>query len=671
MADNGNKNVNLKEVQIVASRTTNTAEGYVTNLKGSDIAKGKPISAALELLPGITKENGSLKIEGLPVSEIYLNGLKLSDAAELSKLPAELIDKVKVTYLAGSGQSAAMSGGIISITMRKPPQMGYYGVAFGSAQYDKSFGFGNENLGAMIYSRINGLSLYDYANVGWSQFEATSDQSVPGDGGVAAPIKESTHSHEASISNRFSLTQDINKHSTIAGSYYIASNRNRPLSKSSIVDEYSFIRSRNDITTHNATVMYDLTLNDKDATMSISGDYLNRHSSQASIYGNVGTITGNTREHNNVNLWKLSTDFSYPLNQKVTLRWGASAQWLDTKYNPEGFLIGASLNRSHAKGFTPIGYAEVAGMAGRISYAAGFNLQLNRVECSTSEANNHNTQWGIHPTAQLRAPLNKSGTTTIRVSYKRMLDEIPYSVISSERQWSDPMNYTVGNTDLKAMTSDYANVAIGTLRGKLNFSAFYSHIKNWIYWETQQDNNNPEIYYTHPVNVKGYHSFGFRAEWAMKPLKFWQFKLTGRIGIYPENLTLDGVYYGKTRTREFLSFISNFSFQHGWGGSLNSQFEPTFRNYDRTYHSVYLLSLRAYKYLMGNKLQIIVSGTPLGNQRKLDRHLPTGGTIGYHNTTPVENIGVSVNWWFNGGKKVNAKSIENGEQQYNEISDFR
>ncbi len=32
----------LQEVTVVASRTTNNAEGYTTSLRGTNIAKGKP-----------------------------------------------------------------------------------------------------------------------------------------------------------------------------------------------------------------------------------------------------------------------------------------------------------------------------------------------------------------------------------------------------------------------------------------------------------------------------------------------------------------------------------------------------------------------------------------------------------------------------------------------------
>ncbi|WP_289764269.1 hypothetical protein, partial [uncultured Duncaniella sp.] len=44
------KEQQLQEVTVVASRTTNNAEGYTTNLRGTDIAKGKPAVDVLGFL---------------------------------------------------------------------------------------------------------------------------------------------------------------------------------------------------------------------------------------------------------------------------------------------------------------------------------------------------------------------------------------------------------------------------------------------------------------------------------------------------------------------------------------------------------------------------------------------------------------------------------------------
>ena len=123
----------LEEVNVIASRIRHNANGYTVNLRSSDIVKGKQSADALAFLPGITKEDNSYKINGLPVSEIYVDGIKLANMDELKNLPADMIERVKVNYLAGSNQNAALTGGTIDISLRQPPQGGYYGSLSGGA----------------------------------------------------------------------------------------------------------------------------------------------------------------------------------------------------------------------------------------------------------------------------------------------------------------------------------------------------------------------------------------------------------------------------------------------------------------------------------------------------------------------------------------------------------
>ena len=156
----------LNEVTVIASRTTNNAEGYTTNLRGMDIAKGKPAVDVLGFLPNISREQGTFKINGLALSEIYVDGIKLSDISELDNIPGERIDKVQVKYLAGSNQNAALSGGTIMITLRRPPEGGFYGSINANADWHRACDFGNEGIGGMFNYRYKNLSVYDNLYLG-------------------------------------------------------------------------------------------------------------------------------------------------------------------------------------------------------------------------------------------------------------------------------------------------------------------------------------------------------------------------------------------------------------------------------------------------------------------------------------------------------------------------
>ncbi|WP_302028316.1 hypothetical protein, partial [Bacteroides caecimuris] len=191
----------LNEVTVVASRTTNNAEGYTTSLRGTNIAKGKPTTDVLGFLPNISRENGNFKINGLAVSEIYVDGVKLSDISELNNIPGEMIDKVQVKYLAGSDQNAALSGGTIMITLRRPPEGGYYGNVTLNADWYRSCGFGNEGVSGLFNYRYKNLSIYDNLYIGADKLEENSEQWLIGPD-LNTVIEETSKSHGFNLRNR-------------------------------------------------------------------------------------------------------------------------------------------------------------------------------------------------------------------------------------------------------------------------------------------------------------------------------------------------------------------------------------------------------------------------------------------------------------------------------------
>lgn len=152
-------------------------------------------------------------------------------------------------------------------------------------------------------------------------------------------------------------------------------------------------------------------------------------------------------------------------------------------------------------------------------------------------------------------------------------------------------------------------------------------------------------------------------------MKWWKFKLSGRVEITPENTNIDGIHYDKTRFKEYFYFNNNFRFSNSWGGMFNLNFEPTFQTLDRTYHAVYNVSGQIYKTFLDGNLQMSVDFTPICNRRKLDRQIGMN-KVSHKYTTPVQYIGLSITWNLSGGKKVDVDVID-GIQNYHETKDNR
>ena len=668
------KEHHLQDVTVVASRTTNTPEGYTTTLRGTDIVKGKPAADVLPFLPNISRESGNFKINGLAVSEIYVDGVKLSDLSELDNIPGEMIDKVQVQYLAGADQNAALSGGTIRITLCRPPEGGFYGSVTANADWYRSCGFGNEGVGGMFNYRYKNLSVYDNLYLGASKLEENAEQWQAGPA-LQTVITEITKSRGFDFRNRLSLTQQFNSGAQLGGSYLISMYRPRPTSFSMSDNMASAIDKRINTIAQEGTLKFSLPLNKRGAAMELIADYFNRSSNEHADYSMESNIVGATYDKSNLNLWKFKADFLYPRSRRLSWKFGASVQWISSTFTPSATLENDRFNVSdiptETTGVTPIVYAAAQGMFWKLRYSAGINWQLNRISYENRDAGvrNHNTQWAINPTIQIMMPFGSKMNHALMLSYKKTLSDIPYSAISSVINWDNAYSYTVGNPDLKAQSADMVMVGLSLLKNKINITALYAHSHDRIYWETFQSEENQEVFYTKPVNISGQGVWGFGMEWIEAPLGWWKFKLSGRIEITPENTTIANIHYGKTRIKEYFYFNNNFRFTNGWGGMVNVNFEPTYRTLDRTYHAVYNVNGQIYKSFLNDNLQIAVDFTPIGNRRKLDRYAGMN-KVSYKYTTPVQYVGLSFTWNFSGGRQVNVNVVD-GKQDYHETKDNR
>lgn len=672
LLSNAQKEHQLNEVTVVASRTTNNAEGYTTNLRGANLTKGKPAVDVLQFLPNITCENSRFKINGLPVSEIYVDGIKLSDISELKNIPGETIDKVQVKYLAGVDQNAAMIGGTIMITLRRPPQGGYYGSITANAEWQRACGMGNEGLGSMINYRYKGLGIYDNMYLGGSKSKENTEQ------WISAPdlltfVTETTKSQSFGFRNRLSITQQLNRGTQLGGSYLISTNRPHPLSVAVNDNSVSSIKKRINTIVQEGTIKFRLPLKKTGSVLEFTADYFNRNNNKNADYTWNSNIAGTTHEKDNLNLWKLKAEFGYQVSRKLQWKFGATSQWISSTFTPSSGIdndcFSVSSTSTSTIGFTPTIYALAQGMTRKIRYSAGLNWQLNQIGYNdmTNGIKSHNTQWAINPTLQIMMPFGSGMNHAVMLNYKHTLNDIPYTAISSTINWNDSYNYTVGNPALKAMSADIIMGALSLFRNKVSLSALYTHTHNNIYWQTFRDTDNKEIFYRKPINISGQGAWGFGAEWIETPAKWWDLKLAGRIEITPENITIDNVHYGKTRFKEYFSFNNNFTFPNGWGAMLNTNLEPTYRTLDRTYHAVYSVTGQIHKMFMDNNLQFAIEFTPAGNRRKLDRFVGNQ-TISYKYTSPVQYIGLSMTWNFAGGKKVKVNVVD-GIQNYHETKD--
>ena len=670
----------IDRIRVVASRTQHHANGYTVNLRSSEVAKGKQSSDALAFLPGISNEEGNYKIHGLPVSEIFIDGVKIMSFDELKNLPADMMDKVKVNYLAGSNQNAAMAGGTIEIELRRPPQGGYHGSLTGGSTLYPAYGFSNENVGGVICYRYKNFSFYDNLSMDLHQPEETAEQMICASEDLRMEIKEKTKHRGSTFNNRLSLSRQINAKNTIGGSWYIATNKLNTNSTTMERNENAIpseLDGRIKSFDQEATWKYTSILSQRGTALDIIGDYLHRQSGSRSYYSYGYNTSSMSEDASSSHMYKLSVDLTDP-HRKMVWKYGASVQYMTSDYTPQPRPVDSpdrfrtSLIPTRTSGLTPLAYISATGQIWNIHYSVGVNWQLNKIEYETKDdgAKSSDMQRGIHPAIQLMMPLDKNGKHTFMLNYKCTLDDIPYAAISSTIRWSDPYNYTTGNPDLKSPTAHVVATGVSLFRNIVSFTAIYIHAKDNIYWETMQSPTASDVFYTTPINLSPADMFGVGAEVNWNPVQSWIMKLSGRLEIHPENMTLGGIHYGETRLRPYCTMHNTFRFKQGWGGMMNLMYEPTYKTYDRTYHAVYHVGGQIYKKMCKDKLQLTLTFLALGKRRKYDRYTD-GKTVTYNYTSPMQNIGIALAWRFSGGKSVSVNAVENGAQVFKDVKDIR
>jgi len=671
----------LGNIIIEGSRIHHDATGYTINLRSSDIVKGKQVSDALAFLPGVSQENDSYRINGLKVSEIYVDGVKLTSKDELKSIPADMIDKVKVNYLAAVNQNAADAGGTIEITLLRPSQDGYYGSLSGGTKYQfGKNGIDDESLRGVIYYRHKNLNIYDNLSMHWFQYQETAKQSILNqatDQLTAMREKQKVNGHN--FRNRLSLTQQLNGKSSFGASYAIQSFKNRVNTVDKGEAGISWVDTRNNVLDQEVTLKYNTAFGQRGPTLEVIGDYYNRQSRSKSNYAYNQQGSNTSEDKTSLNMYKLSVDMSASLSQNLIWNYGASARYITSKYMPvlggtqEGIdRYQTSQIPTRTSGLTPQVYASLKGRIWKIQYSAGANLQLNRIWYETLDdgVTSSNTQWGINPTVQLMMPLDSKGKHSLMLNYKRTLGDIPYSAISSTVRWTDAYNYTVGNPDLKAQTGDMVLAGVSLFGNLLNVNAIYVRANNSIHWETRQSQRATDLFYTIFVNLPAQNAYGASAEVNWSPVGPWTMKLSGRLMAECEDVTIGGVYYKNTRLRPYYFMYNNFNFQHGWGGMLNFFCEPTYKSYDRTFFTVWEVWGQVFKSICNDRLQFSLSFCALGDRRKYDKQA-NGYKVTYDYTTPVQSIELSLRWKFSGGKSHDFNVLKNGSQNYNEIKDIR
>ncbi len=682
----------LGEITITANFIQHEVDRYVISLQNNPITKGNNTKEVLALMPGVTSEMGALKINGQDVSQIYIDGRKLRDRSELEAIQAENIDKVEIVYMIGSEDDASNMGGAIYIKLKKMVTGGYYGSTSGNFSASIEEGHFSDNVNTSLNYRYKNLSVYNYISYG--------DFKNFGDYGLYSHYKDIdqyidmetygkgwTHT----FSDRLSLTYEIDEKHNIGGNFRIRiangsprdhsqsivkNNAGEQINKSnSIIDQK--LRNRQ----YQAALNYNWLIDEKGSNFKLVADYLR--------YDNY-------LNRNNNYLYKLDTESPYEEKSQDRLDEMTDMVEVDARLalkvtEKSQFDVGVnySLNKSDQllnyqyfennqwkpdvnlndnyklKGENYAGFISFSSSLGeKFTYKAGIRLQENNISYNSLKMNVKHTKsyHGFYPSLNLMYNIDNKGSL-VNLSYQKSMYAIPYNVITPTVIYTSEYAYTKGNLDIKPENYHYFSLG-GRINNEWNINYMFQYGEDILFFDTFQDEKDPLVSYTMPVNDGRTYKHSFSMDKTFKIVKWWNLRAFGRL-LWDKN---EGEHFHSSSWRPFVMFTNNINFDNGWGGNLSGFLEPTFKSRDRTYKTVHSVFGKIYKYLLNNKLLLNVDFTVYSHNRRLITETPDIWKKSHYKTNQTGfTIGVTYN--FNGGNKVTAKRSES-IQQYYELKDY-
>ena len=151
-------------VQAIMPKTKLTGEGLQTNVRGSVLEHAGTANDVLAKTPGLIKGQNGLEVIGKGAPLVYINGRKVTDATELSRLQSNEIQSVEVITNPGAQYDATVRAVVRIRTVRRQ------GEGFGfnlnaSDEQSLRWAKGNDPFGAInVNYRTGGVDIFGGVN---------------------------------------------------------------------------------------------------------------------------------------------------------------------------------------------------------------------------------------------------------------------------------------------------------------------------------------------------------------------------------------------------------------------------------------------------------------------------------------------------------------------------
>lgn len=673
-------NEQLGLVEVKAKRIKKTPNGYVIHLKKHILTEGISVAKSLILLPGISKDLGVYKLNGIPISQFYIDGRKVS-SEELEAIPADLLQKAEISFIDNIGINR--KGGVVNLTLNKPHNGGYYGSLGGTISARGPFNYERLKGNAIINSKINRLHLFGNIRLGnlldpTQEFERTNFSN-----GTFIHSERKSNGYSNWVIPNLSVTYDLTNQQTIGLnlSGELDFNKVRQTVENSFYNpENNFIEQQdghNNIRTLQSTLMYKLKIGDNDKwNFRIQGDFLHRDKDLKNQYwNNKNTNRWGNGVDINSNLWQVYLQSLYSISDywstDFALVWdGIQDIYTPVKNTPsDKSFFGTASTSTYVTIHNPYALLSLFGYWGNFSLSARLSYQGSflKYQIPEEDINIQRHTQGLEPNVRFSYSFAENQKHSIALEYQRSIGTIPYSLLNPSRIWTDRFHYSIGNPDIKPAIEHTTNLIGSFWNDNLYAWIGYTSIVDPITFSMYKDPDLPNVFYYQAINSTSETWWRLGLESNIKVNPKWHVKFRGYSSIGKERILVSSNLIETNSIRKSFHLSNIFSLDKGYSIFTTLYYEPSYKTYNEEYATVYGIDGSITK-AFNQKAELTLS-CGLGKHRTMFTYLDNA-TQRYQNKTPLPYFSLSFRLFFHKGERVEVKQT-NSSQRYEEMKKNR
>ena len=507
-------------------KTRAKGDAMRTTVEGTILEKAGTLSDALSKIPSLEAErDGAVKVIGRGDAEVYINGRRVQDMKELSRLRSDQIQHVDVVQNPGARYKASTRA-VVRLTLKKAQGEGFsfqdsaedmyqYGLS-ATNNLDVNYRTGGLDITASFWAGSYGHSKSFQDNTltyyaGKDKIEGISTQEAKNTWKGWSPQLQVNYMVDENHSLGAYYKYDRHPNGKYSGMFYTNNFENGnhvERSESDITQEEEFKK-------HIFNAYYNGKLGQLSIDLNIDGLFDDTQSpgitkeitnpapasgTQGVSYGTVRTITSNTLSSNNFwatklilghPVWKgnLSLGGEYSYNHRTdaydfTATDAVPVKSTDTEINEKSSALFAEYGRQFVKVFAQLG----------LRYEHLTNDYFNFGKREDEVCRNYG-DW--IPTAAVSAPVGK---VQLSLSYRRDIERPPYANLTSSTIYINRYTYQSGNPYLQPTYTH--SLVLNAAYKWANLTLNYGRINDAITMSTEPypGSADPLISLVRPIN---------------------------------------------------------------------------------------------------------------------------------------------------------------------------